>query len=103
MLHLGAVDLFGPIPVELIEGFDDGKTRLRDPASDRAVLASLALAFQKATKVLLVSPLLASGLVSQSLIIFLNEAQTKEGSVPQNRRFRQLGLGQGVKYALLRD
>ncbi len=27
----------------------------------------------------------------------------KEGSVPQNRRFRQLGLGQGVKYALLRD
>jgi hypothetical protein len=76
MLHLGAIDLFGPIPIELIQGLNDGKTRLGNPSGDTAVVASLVLAFQESTEVLGVSPLLASGLISESLIVFLNEGQS---------------------------
>jgi hypothetical protein len=40
---LRAVDLFGPTPLEVIEGFEHGEARVLDPSLDAAVLAHASL------------------------------------------------------------
>ena len=48
VLHMGAIDLFGPGPVELFEGFKDGEARRLDAALGRPILAPERLAFSQA-------------------------------------------------------
>ena len=38
ILHVGAIDLLGPGPVELFEGFQDGKARRLEAALGRPIL-----------------------------------------------------------------
>jgi len=45
---LGAIDFLGPSPVELFEGFNDGKTRRLDAALGRPVLPPERLALGQA-------------------------------------------------------
>ena len=42
VLDVRAVDLLGPAPLEVIEGFEHGEARFLDPSLDAAVLAQVA-------------------------------------------------------------
>jgi hypothetical protein len=77
VLHLGAIDLLGPVPVKLVQSFDQGKASRRNPPSDATVLVPLALAFDKPSEVLPMTPLLASGLSGEGLMVFTNEGQAE--------------------------
>src|SRR4029077_16531581 len=47
VLDLWAVDLFGPTPLEVIEGFEHGEARILDPPLNAAVLAHRGLALNQ--------------------------------------------------------
>jgi len=91
MLHLGRL-IFWPIPVELIEGFDDGK-RASAIRGDRAILASLLSPSRRRPRYCWGH--CSERLVSQSLIVFLDEAQTELSQVFCEATFFVIHGGRG--------
>jgi hypothetical protein len=87
MLHLGAIDFFGPSPVELIEGLDHGKTRRGNAPGDAAVVPSLALSFNEPPEIFEMSPLLTRALIGKDLMIFLKEGQAEPGQLFGEAKF----------------
>src|SRR6202049_3129257 len=75
VLDLRAVDLFGPTPLEVIEGFDHGEARVPDPPLDAAVLAHRGLALNQLLQIIQVRALLLGGFGGQGLVVALNVVQ----------------------------
>ncbi len=70
-------DFLGPVPVELVEGFDEGEARSGEAAGNTAILAALAFAFDEAAQILHGGPLIAGGLIGQGLMLFLDEGEVE--------------------------
>src|SRR5215470_466730 len=56
ILHLEAVNPRGPVPAELLQGFDDGEARQANTACGRTITAHVGLAFDKRSQVVDVCP-----------------------------------------------
>jgi hypothetical protein len=48
VLHLGAVDFLGPVPMDLVEGFEDREAGGGEAAGNGAGVATLVLPFDEA-------------------------------------------------------
>ena len=83
ILHVGAIDLLGPGPVELFEGFDHGEARHLDAALGCPILAPERLAFDQAAQKVQRRPVLLRRLLGQGLVVLLKigEFEVKEVSV----------------------
>jgi hypothetical protein len=75
VLDLRAVDLFGPAPLEVIEGFEHGEARVPDAALDAAVLAHRGLALNQLLQIIQVRALLVGGSGGQGLVVALDVVQ----------------------------
>jgi hypothetical protein len=67
ILDLGAVDLPGPVPLELIEALEHGEACGLDATFDAAVLAPMGFAFDQPSKVLDMGVMLIGGLLGKRL------------------------------------
>ena len=81
VLDLEAVDLFGPIPAELFEGFEDGEAGFLDAALDGALAALMELAFDQALEILKVIPMLLGGLLGGGRGVLFDEGQLEVGQM----------------------
>jgi hypothetical protein len=77
VLHLGAIDLLGPVPIERVEGLEERKPGRGNSPSDRAVLATVVFSFDELSKILLVSPMVTGGLIGQVLVMVRDKGQTE--------------------------
>jgi hypothetical protein len=75
ILDLRAVDLFGPTPLEIIEGFEHGKARILDASLDAAVLAHRGLALNQLLQIIQVRALLLGGPGGQGVVMALDVVQ----------------------------
>jgi hypothetical protein len=75
VLDLRAVDLFGPTPLEVIEGFEHGEARVPDPPLDAAVLAHGGLALNQLLQIIQVRALLLGGFGGQGLVVAMDVGQ----------------------------
>jgi hypothetical protein len=88
VLDLRAVDLFGPTPLEVIEGFEHGKARVSDPSLDAAVLPHGGLALDQLLQIIQVRALLLGGFGGQGLVVALDVGQVQ--TLQLRVQFRQL-------------
>jgi hypothetical protein len=77
VLDLRAVDLFGPVPLEVIEGFEHGEARVLDASLDAAVLAHCSFALNQLLQIIQVRALLLGGFGSQGLVVALDVVQVQ--------------------------
>jgi hypothetical protein len=77
VLDLRAVDLFGPVPLEVIEGFEHGEARVVDASLDAAVLAHRGLALNQLLQIIQVRALLLGGFDGHGLVVALNVVQVQ--------------------------
>ena len=75
VLDLEAIDLFGPVPAEGFEGFEDGKARGLDAAGHGAVLAREGFAFDEAVEVIEMTPVFAGGFGGGGAEVFFEVGQ----------------------------
>ena len=75
-----AVDLLGPTPLEVIEGFEHGEAGVLDPLLDAAVLAHGGLAFDQLRQIIQVRAPLLRGFGGEGLVVALDvvELQTMQ-------------------------
>ena len=69
VLYLEAVQAGGPVPAELIEGFNDGKARQPNTALGGTIVPHARLAFQEFAQVIHMGPRFVGGLLSQCGIL----------------------------------
>ena len=81
VLDLRPVDLLGPAPVELFQGFEHWEAGGDDTPSHRAVHLPQGLPFHQAAQVIHRRPVLLGGLVGQTLIVLLHIGQLELGQV----------------------
>jgi len=77
VLHLEAVHLSGPVPAKLIEGFDDGGSRLAQAVVGSTVAPHVRLAFDEPAERVHMGPLFSSGLVGQVTVVLRDKRQLK--------------------------
>ena len=77
VLHLEAVNLSGPVPAKLIEGFDDGESRLAQAVVGSTVAPHVCLAFDEPAEIVHMGPLFTSGLVGQVTVVLRDKRQLK--------------------------
>ena len=75
VLHGQAVDFLGPVPAELLQGFDHGEAGLLDAALDQALAAQFVLPLHQGLQVLLMIPVVLGGFLGQGGMMLLDEAQ----------------------------
>jgi hypothetical protein len=75
VLDLWAVDLFGPTPLEIIEGFEHWKARILDASLDAAVLPHRGLALNQLLQIIQVRALLLGSFGGQGLVVALDVVQ----------------------------
>ena len=63
VLHLEAVNPGGPVPAELIQGFNDRKARQANAAFGGAISSHEGLAFEELAEVVDMGPLLVGGML----------------------------------------
>jgi hypothetical protein len=78
VLDVYAVDVFRPVPEELIQGFDDGETGKPDATAYGAVSAQAGFSFDKHGKVVNMRPVLFGRLIGQGLVIGAHEKQVEQ-------------------------
>ena len=88
VLHLGAVDFLGPVPVKLVEGFETGEAGGGDAAFDGQLMPALGLAVNEPGQIIHMRPLLLRGLGGQLRILLGHGDQFERGQL-----FGQLGFG----------
>ncbi|MFO1293517.1 MAG: hypothetical protein U1F07_10640 [Rubrivivax sp.] len=96
VLHLGAVDPGGPVPVELLERLEHREARVLDAALHAAVGARGRFAAGQFAQVVQVRPLLVGRGVGDRTAVFAHERQVQFG---QLRAQRVVALGIGGVYA----
>src|SRR5580704_5428669 len=69
VLHLGAVDFLGPVPVKLVESFETGEAGGGDAAPDGKLVPALSLAVNEPGQITHMGPLFLGGLGGQSRIL----------------------------------
>ncbi len=79
ILDLWPVDFPWPVPVELIQCFQDRETGLLDVPGHPVAMESVPLALHEALKELVVSPLLSGRFGSQVLMVFAAPGQAQIG------------------------
>lgn len=67
ILHLQAVDLLRPAPLEFLERFRQRETGALDAPLDAARLAAMGLAFNETAQIIEVGPLLCNRVVGERL------------------------------------
>jgi hypothetical protein len=70
-----AVDFLGPVPLKLLEGFDDGEPRHSDFALNGAVPTGVDFSAGEVLEVLDVCPVVPGGLIGRSLVMLVHEAK----------------------------
>src|SRR4030095_2400793 len=87
MLYLGAVNLCGPVPTKLIQGFNHRKAREANAVLGGVVAPSECLTFNEVTEIVEMGPLLVRGVLGQLAIVLSDKGELQ---VPQVL----IGLGQ---------
>ena len=77
VLDLEAVDLFGPVPAEGVEGFDDGKAGGVEAAGNGTVVAQGGFAFDEPAEVVEVGQGVFGGVGGEGLAVFPQERQAQ--------------------------
>jgi hypothetical protein len=77
VLDLKAIEPLGPLPVELVEGFEDGEAGLLKPALHAQPMEPIPFAFGEVLKELMMGPLLASGFGGHRLMVFQAPGQSQ--------------------------
>ena len=77
VLDLEAVDLFGPVPAEGVEGFDDGEAGGLDAPGDGAVGAQGGFAFDELGEVVEVAEGVFGGGGGERLAVLFEEGQAQ--------------------------
>ena len=75
VLDLGAVDFLGPVPVELVEGFDAGEAGGGDAALDGQLLPALGFAVDEPGQIIHMRPLFLGRFAGQSRVVLLHGDQ----------------------------
>ena len=75
MLNLEAVDLLGPVPLELFQGLDDGKAGRLQPPLDDALSTLDELTLDESAKILDVIPMLLGRLLGLGDVVLLEIGQ----------------------------
>src|SRR5262249_5743478 len=81
MLHLEAVNTRGPVPAELLQGFDDGEARQPDATLGGAILPQIDLAFQESGQVRYMRPRVLGCLSRQRGIVLRDKGQFQIGQM----------------------
>src|SRR6516164_3126328 len=77
VLDLQAIDLFGPAPLEVIEGFADGKAGVANSSFDAAHLTRGELTLNELREIIEVRALLLGGFAGQGLVVALDILQVQ--------------------------
>ena len=88
VLHLGAIDFLGPVPVELVQRFEARETGGGDAALDGQLLAALGFAVNKPGQIIDVGPLFLRRLGGQGGILLGHRDEFEGGQL-----FGQPGFG----------
>ena len=72
ILDLEPVDLFGPVPIELLKCFDDRKSSGLDPPLDTALTPLIVFALDEPAQVFDVVPMPLNGLAGQGAMLALD-------------------------------
>src|SRR5215831_6152271 len=80
MLHLGAVNLRGPVPAKLIQGFNHRKASEANTVFRSAVAPQEGFAFDEMAEIVEMGPLLMRGLLGQIAVVLSNKGELQ---VPQ--------------------
>ena len=83
------VDFLGPVPLELFQGFEDGKARRLDAVLDGALEPLLILGVNQAAEVFDMAPGLLGGRLSQFVVLVFDERQLQRVQLLMQQR----GLG----------
>jgi hypothetical protein len=81
MLDLGAIDLLGPAPLELLESFDPGEAGQTDAPAQALFLVLLDFTVGEPGQIIAMGPTLARRLVSQRPVLVEKEGEFEEGEV----------------------
>ena len=71
----------GPVPAELLQGFDDGETRQANAAGGRAITAHVGLAFHECRQVVDVGPRFVGRLVREFGILRGDKRELQRGEM----------------------
>ena len=85
VLDLGAVDLGGPVPVELFERLEHGETRVLDAALHAAIGTRGAFGAGEFAQVVQMGPLLFGRGAGDALAVLAHERQVQFGQLPIER------------------
>lgn len=75
ILHLRAVNFLGPVPVKLIESFDDGKASGLNASLGRMVFTAQCFPFRQSAQKIKLSPIFLHGFLGQGLMIFAKKGE----------------------------
>jgi hypothetical protein len=75
MLHLSAVNLGGPIPAKLIQGFNDWKASQANAIVGGAVAPQEGFAFDQLAEIVDMGPLLVGRLLGEGPVVFRDKGE----------------------------
>ena len=75
VLHLGAIDFLGPVPVKLVEGLDAGEAGGGNTALDGQLLPALGFAVDETSQIIHMGPLFLGRFAGQSRVMLLHGQQ----------------------------
>jgi len=81
VLHLGAIDFLGPVPVKLVQSFETGEAGGGYTTLDGQLVPSLGLAVDEPGQIIHVRPLLLRGLGSQHRILLGHGDEFERGQL----------------------
>jgi len=99
VLDLWAVDLGGPVPVELVDGLEHREAGLIDAALDASILAGGGLAVEQLGEVVEVRPVLVGSRLGQRLAVLAHERQVQRGELGLHRQGVGVRAGMGMALA----
>src|SRR5919109_4798957 len=86
MLHLGTVNLRGPVPTKLIQGFNHRKASEANTVFRSAVAPQEGFAFDEMAEIVEMGPLLVRGLLGQVAVVLSNKGELQVPQIPDRLR-----------------
>jgi hypothetical protein len=81
LLHLEAVDPCGPVPAELLQGFDDGEARQTNATFGGTIPPQVGLAFNKSGQIVHMGPRFVRCLFGQLCILSGDKGELQIGEM----------------------
>lgn len=81
ILHLGAIDFLGPVPIELVEGLERREASGGQAARDGQLLSAQRFALHQPRQIIDMGPLLVGRLGRQGPIMFLHIQELQGGEL----------------------